>query len=153
MYLAPGLQSPGTRPSPLWCFRFGPRPWKPLTGWSLPLRWPRGGNTDTVRFLPARGNRRPGFTFSYLSLPPKFVDGSLPAPLIRPVDHVVMHEAGGVDHFWDHRYGSLTWEQIPDGKQVRPSQGWSQTTRNSSKSLWHPGYGIMVWSHAWPASI
>lgn len=122
MYLAPGLRSLGTRPSPLWCFQFGPRPWKPLTGWSLPPRWPGWGNTLTARFLPARGNRRTAFSSSYFSLPPDFVDGSLPAPLIWPVDHVVMHQAGGVDHFWDHRYSSLTWEQIADGKEVRSSR-------------------------------
>lgn len=36
---------------------------------------------------------------SYLFLPPDLVDGSLPPPMIRPVDHVVVYEAGSVDHF------------------------------------------------------
>lgn len=122
MYLAPGLRSPGTRPSPLWCFRFGPRPWRPLTGWSLRPGWPGRGNTVAVGFDHTRGKRRAGFRFSYFSLPPDLVDGSLPPPLIRTVDHVVVHEAGSVDHFWDHSYGSLTREQISEGDGVKGSE-------------------------------
>lgn len=122
MYLAPGLRSPGTRPSPLWCFRFGPRPWRPLTGWSLQPRWPGRGNTVAGGFDHTRGKRRAGFRLSYFSLPPDLVDGSLPPPLIRTVDHVIVHEAGSVDHFWDHSYGSLTREQISEGDGVKGSE-------------------------------
>lgn len=64
----------------------------------------------------------PGFRFSYFSLPPDLVDGSLPPPLIRTVDHVIVHEAGSVDHFWDHSYGSLTREQISEGDGVKGSE-------------------------------
>lgn len=122
MYLAPGLLSPGTRPSPLWCFRFEPRPWRPLTGWSLQPRWPGRGSTVAVGFDHARWKSRAGFRFSHFSLPPDLVDGSLPPPLIRTVDHIVVHEAGSVDHFRDHSYGSLTREQVSEGDNVKGSE-------------------------------
>lgn len=74
------------------------------------------------RFRPHEEKEGPGFRFSYFSLPPDLVDGSLPPPLIRTVDHVIVHEAGSVDHFWDHSYGSLTREQISEGDGVKGSE-------------------------------
>lgn len=49
---------------------------------------------------------------SYLSFAPHIIDGSLPPSLIRPVYHVVVHQAGGVDHFGDHSDRPLPREQI-----------------------------------------
>lgn len=97
----------------------------------------------------------PGFRFSYFSLPPDLVDGSLPPPLIRTVNHVIVHEAGSVDHFWDHSYGSLTREQISEGDGVKGSEMKLGLTppkkkkkQNSSEVSWNPGYWTMTWKHA-----
>lgn len=55
-----------------------------------------------------------------LSLPPQLVDGSLPSPFVRAVDDVVVHQAGGVDHLWDHGDGSLPGQQVPaDGETLQ----------------------------------
>lgn len=53
------------------------------------------------------------FHFSHFLFTPNVVDGSLPPPLIRTVYDVIMHQAGGVDHFGDHGDGPLPREQIP----------------------------------------
>lgn len=53
----------------------------------------------------------------YLFFTPNFIDGSLSPSFIWSVYNVIMHQAGSVDHFWDHSYGPLPWKQITRGQR------------------------------------
>lgn len=49
---------------------------------------------------------------THLLLTPDFIDGGLSPPPVGPVDDVIVHQAGGVDHLGDHGDGALPWQQI-----------------------------------------
>ena len=63
----------------------------------------------------------------YLALAPHVVDGALAAPLVRPVDDVVVHQASRVDHLRDHGHRTLARQQVTAGSKVNGSG--SQSTR------------------------
>lgn len=115
LYLAPGPRSPATELSPLWCYQYAPRPWKQQRGWNLQPRWPATHRKPIIACSSQESRNWANFTYFFFT--PYFIDGSLSSSPIWSIYDVVMHQAGSVDHLWDHRYGPLSWEQVPtEGK-------------------------------------
>lgn len=124
LYLAPGRLSPRTTLLPPSCYQYEPTPRRQLRGWNLQPRWP-GSETNDIHILEENEYQwRSGtaekeelgclswYYCPYLFFTPHLIDRSLSPSFIWSIYNVIMHQAGSVDHFWDHGYGPLPWEQI-----------------------------------------
>lgn len=80
------------------------------------------------------------FYFSYLFFTPHFIDSFLSSTFIWSVYNIVMHQAGGVDHLWDHSYGPLSRQQISAEDRLQEVR-WHKTpdydSYNNSRFLYH----------------